>query len=209
MRIDDKPAEICLLQHLADCGNIAALRQPDPHRITAETFSILIAADQNLRPHRLGTILHERKKAVRRRASDDLEHAIFLELRKGADDVAVDLVQIKIASRDEALTIKMREPVEVRVAGRPFNFAPRQLHSTIEIPLGAMLEKRIPQHGAKRRSHRQSQPNRSAIVGEPSKNAQQGNVGLDDGLKEPILLVKLLVFRMPDEREVSVEEESQ
>ncbi len=72
-----------------------------------------------------------------------------------------------------------------------------------------MLEKRIPQHGAKRRSHRQRQPNRNALRIEPPENAQQGNVRLDNGFKKPILLMKLFVFGVPNKREMSVEEKSQ
>ena len=209
MGIYNKPPQICLLQYLADCRNIAALRQPDAHRITSETFSIIIAADQNLSPHRLGTKLHEWKKAVRRRTGDNLQHAILLELRKSADHVAPDLVEIKIPSGDKVIGIKTRQFVELRIACRPFNFEPRQFDTTIEIPLGAMLEKRISQHGAKRWSHCQSQSNRNVLRVESPENAQQGNVGLDNSLKEPILLMKLLVFGVPNKREMSVEEKSQ
>ena len=48
---------------------------------------------------------------------------------------------------------------------------------------------------------------RSAV--EPPENAQQGNVGLDDRFKEPILLMKLFVFGVPNKWEMSVEEKSQ
>ncbi len=72
-----------------------------------------------------------------------------------------------------------------------------------------MLEKRIPQHGTKRWSHRESNPNRNALRGEASKNLQQGNVGLHDAFKEPILFMKLVLLGMSNEGEMRVEKESQ
>ena len=105
--------------------------------------------------------------------------------------------------------IKTRQFVELRIACRPFNFEPGQFDSAIDIPLCAMLEKRIPQHGAKRWSHRQSQTDRNVLRVEPPENAQQGNVGLDNGFKEPIFLMKLFVFGVPNKREMSMEEKSQ
>ena len=51
--------------------------------------------------------------------------------------------------------------------------------------------------------------NGKALGRKPSKNAQQGNVGLNDSLKEPILLMKLFVLGVPNKWEMSVEEESQ
>ena len=72
-----------------------------------------------------------------------------------------------------------------------------------------MLEKRVPQHGTKRRSHRQSDSNRNALRSEASKNLQQRDVGLDNTFKEPILLMKLVMLRMSNEGEMRVEEESQ
>ncbi len=146
---------------------------------------------------------------MRRRAGDNFQHAILLELRKGAYHVTLDLVQIKIPSGDKALGIKPRQLVQVRVACCPLNLAPGQLDATIKIPLRAMLKKRIPQHGAKRWSHRQSQTNWDALGRESPENPKQRNVGLSDSLEEPILLMKLLVFGMPNKWEMSVEEKSQ
>jgi hypothetical protein len=72
-----------------------------------------------------------------------------------------------------------------------------------------MLEQRIPQHGAKRWRHRESQPDRNTLGVEASKNLQKGDIGLNDTLEQPILLVKLIVLGMSDEGEMRVEEESQ
>ena len=93
-----------------------------PDRITAETFSIFIAPDENLSLHRLGTKLHQRKKAMRRRAGDDLEQAIFLELRKRADNIPSDLIEIKVPRGKKPLGIEMRQLIERESLGCSVRF---------------------------------------------------------------------------------------
>jgi hypothetical protein len=38
---------------------------------------------------------------------------------------------------------------------------------------------------------------------------QEGDVGFGDGFEEPVFLEKFFVLRMPDEREMSVEDEGE
>ena len=68
-----------------------------------------------------------------------------------------------------------------------------------------MLEKRILNMAQSVESS--SKPtDRNVLRVEPPENAQQGNVGLDNVFKVPILLMKLFVFGVPNKREVSMEE---
>ncbi len=51
--------------------------------------------------------------------------------------------------------------------------------------------------------------NADAFVDQPAHHAEQRKVGLGDGFEEPVLLEKILVLGMPDERQMGVEDESE
>ena len=72
----------------------------------------------------------------------------------------------------------------------------------------SLLEQLVAQHRAERRSERHREPEGDALVRQSPHHAQQRQVGFGDGFEEPIFLEKILVLRMPDERQMRVEEET-
>ena len=68
VRVDDEPADVRFLQKIFHAVDVSAFRQPDAARIAAETTSIMIARDQNLRANGLRMIGHQRQQRVRRGA---------------------------------------------------------------------------------------------------------------------------------------------
>jgi hypothetical protein len=170
MRVQDSPAQIGILEYFAHRRHVSTLGQPDPDWIAPKAFAIFIAPYENLRLHRLGTKLHQREKSMGGCAGDDLEEAIFLKLGKRPHNIPSNLIEVEVARGKEPLEIEMRQLIERGVIRCSFHFSAGKLDDTVEVALCAMLEKRVPQHGTKRRSHRQSDSDGNALRGEASKN---------------------------------------
>ncbi len=47
----------------------------------------------------------------------------------------------------------------------------------------------------------------TSSLGQPAQQAEEREVGLGDGFEEPVFLKKVVVFRVPDERQMRVEDE--
>src|SRR5216684_5665521 len=77
------------------------------------------------------------------------------------------------------------------------------------MPYVAVLQKRIEQHGAERRAERERQARLHPAVQPAIHDLDERQVGFGDGLEEPVLLQKMLVLRMPDKRQMGVEDEGE
>src|ERR1700736_99269 len=69
----------------------------------------------------------------------------------------------------------------------------------------ALTQQLVLEHRAKRRRERHGELEWDAVVHQPLHHAQQRDVGLGDGLEKPIFLEKPFVLRMPNERQMRVE----
>lgn len=90
-----------------------------------------------------------------------------------------------------------------------FDFLPGEADRSLEVAQVSLLEQLVAQHRAERGSEGNREFEGDAVVHQPAQHAQERQVGLGDGLEEPILLEKILVLRMPDEREMGVEKEGE
>ena len=76
------------------------------------------------------------------------------------------------------------------------DFLLRQFNQAVEMPLIALLQLRVPQHGAERRGKGQRET-RGHAVGPPTvKNLDEREVSLRHRLKKPVFLEKFLVLRV-------------
>ena len=82
-----------------------------------------------------------------------------------------------------------------------------ELAQLVEAPRVARHEQLVAQHRHQRRRHRERDAERDVLVGGPVEDPQQRQVGLGDGLVEPVLLQEVLVLRVAHEGEVGVQVE--
>jgi hypothetical protein len=75
------------------------------------------------------------------------------------------------------------------------------------MPDVAFAQEIVWQHRAKRGCERHCELKRDIVVPEPLHHLQQRNVGFGDRLEKPVFLEKMLVLRMPNERQVRVKNE--
>src|ERR1043166_775605 len=76
-----------------------------------------------------------------------------------------------------------------------------------KMPSVALLQQRVLQHLAKRRSQSQRDRRGHAIALPAFEHLQQGQVALRNGFEQPAFFEELFVLRMAHERQMSVEDE--
>ena len=155
VRIDDEPPEICFLEHLVEGRCIRAFRQPDPARIAAKGFAIVIPGDEDLRPHCFREVFHQRQKSVGGRAGDNLQRSTLLKASKGADEVAFPDLHEFSMTIGEPPEVKPRDFVQPAIAMGAFDFLAGELERAGEVTLVTLDEQRVAQHVAKRRRKRE------------------------------------------------------
>ena len=208
VRIRNRPADIRLLQHAFNAFHVCALRQPDAARVAAKTTAIMIPRDENLRAQTRRMIRQQRQQCVRGRAGDDFQPARVLKFREGRHQVFFAR-KIEIAGLQKPPMIQLRELVERLVPMRAMRFFLRQINQPVEVPDVAVLQQRIDQHRAQRRCERECQARVHAVPFPAFHHLQQRDVGFRDGFEQPGFLQKFLVLRMPDERQMRVEDEGE
>ena len=97
VRVGEEIANAAFAQQLIDARRVAALRQPDALRPSAEMPLELAAADLDLGPTRVLVVDHQRQKAVRRAAGDQFELAGLEEAAKAVEEVVAVLLDEDIA----------------------------------------------------------------------------------------------------------------
>jgi len=120
--VDDKPADLGLLEIVFDSRKISAFGQPNPPRIATKAVSIIISGDLNLGPNRLWKILHQRKEAVGGSAGDNFEYAGVLKFSKGGDQVALVAITKKMPAVMKAIVIETGEGLKGRIVSCPVEF---------------------------------------------------------------------------------------
>ncbi len=99
VRVGEEVADAGVAQQLVDAVGVAALRQPDAARPSAEVALELAAADLDLGTARLLVDDHQRHEAVRRGTGNQLELAGLEETPEAAEDVVAVLVDEDLARR--------------------------------------------------------------------------------------------------------------
>src|SRR3954468_8316820 len=137
---------------------------------------------------------------------NDLEAARVPHLPKDPDQVALPVRKATLAFR-KICVIELRESAKAFVAAVPFDFTRGQIDQMLEMPRVAISEELISQHRAKCRRHRHGELEGHLITEEPLHHGEERDITFRDRLEEPVLLKKLAVLRMPDEREMRVKKE--
>src|SRR6202011_639120 len=144
---------------------------------------------------------------MRGRAADDFERTRVPQLSERREQIAVPFIDKKTSTCRKQFEVKFRQLGELRLIAVSFSFARGQVNKKIEMPDVALTQKFVLQHRAERRCERHRELERNVVVHEPLHHLQQRNVGFGDRLEETVFLEKMLVLRMPDERQVRVKNE--
>ena len=205
--VDDEPADFGLLEEFVDAGGVGAFGEPDAAGVASEAFAVVVAGDHDLGADGLGVLGHEREVAVGGAAGDDFEFAGVLEFAEGGEEVAVVAVDEDVAAVFEAVEVEPGEFVKLVVALGAVDFLVGELDGAVEDADVAVLEEFVAQHGGQRRRDRHGEAEVAVVVDEAVHHVDERNVGFRDGLVEPVFFEELVVFRMPNEGEMGVEDE--
>ena len=89
---------------------------------------------------------------------------------------------------------------------RPFGLPARQLHELVEVATVPADQQLVGHHRDERRRQRHREPVLDAVAHEAVEHPQQGDVGLGEGLEEPVFLEEVGVLGVADVGQVRVED---
>ena len=205
--IQEEETQTRFRQIPVEARDVRALRKPDPARPSAEMFLVIPHRNLNLRAPGPG-VQNVRQERVRRRARHDLEVTGRLQVCEGAQNVPVQPVLVQIVDPGEMVPVQLRRGTEGRHQRRPHEFLFRQLAQPAEVLRASLLQKRIRQHLAQRRREAHRQTERHPLLPQPAEGLQQRKVRLRDRFKQPVFLQKPGLLRVPDERQMRVQDEA-
>ena len=158
----------------------------------------------DLGPHCV-PVLHERQEPMGARAGDDLKLTQFKELPEGAHEVASVLLLEHIPGVLEHVPVHMGQGVEVRLVPGPMDLLLGKLDEPRNAPQIPLLEQRVRQHGDERGRKAHGDAEVHAVLHQPVKDIDERDVGLGDGLVEPVLFEELFVLRVPHIGQMAVQ----
>jgi hypothetical protein len=167
----------------------------------------MVPRDHDLRADRLRVLRHQRQVTVRRAAGDDLQLARVLEFLERGQQIALVLVVENVPAILQPVQVKPRQLVELVVTLRAVDFLVRQLDALVHRADITVLQQLVAQHRGQRRRDRHGQAEIAAVIQQPVHHVDQRDIRLRDRLVEPVLLKKLVVFGMPDKRQVGVQDQ--
>ena len=146
---------------------------------------------------------------MRRAAGDEFQLAGLEEAAEAVEQVVAVLVDEDLAGAREAVVVHVGEVVELRLPARPLDFLAGQGDEVVEVADVAILQQRIAEHGRQRRRDRHGHPPVDAVAFQAVEDFEQRDVGLGDGLVEPVFFEEIVVFGMADERQMGVQDEAE
>ena len=168
----------------------------------------MVARHQDLRTQGRRVIGQQRQQRVRGGTGDDFQISQFLELAEGAYEVAA-AGDVSVTDRAKPALIKQGKFVEWLLPAGAMDFPFRQFAQFIEVALVTGLQEGIPQHRAEGWREREREARLQLVPPPALQQLQQRHVGFRDGLKQPVLFQKPLVLRVPDKRQVRMQNERQ
>ena len=208
MRVDKEVADRGFAQQLVDARDVAAFAEPHAARAPTEMLLVQVGGGVNLSAHRRPVAVHQREEGVGRRGRDDLEIPGVLQLAQRLHEVSV-MATPRVAHLAEAVPIHLGELAIVRlVLGSP-NFLLRERNQIIEVLGVARLQEVVRQHAEQRRRHGHGAAERDSIARQPLEHLDQREVCASDGFIQPAFLHDRRVLRVPHERQVSVEDQTE
>ena len=101
------------------------------------------------------------------------------------------------------------EVMELRLPARALDLLAGQGDQVVEVADVAVLQQRVAEHGGQRRRDRHGQPPVDAVALEAVEDFEQRDVGLGDGLVEPVFFEEVVVLGMADEGQVGVQDQAE
>ncbi len=71
----------------------------------------------------------------------------------------------------------------------------------------SLLEQFVAEHRAERRRERHREMERDSVRRQPAHHAEEREVSFGESFEEPVFLEEIFVLRVPDERQMGVEDE--
>src|SRR3954470_21914994 len=203
VRVDNEPAQICLLQEILHTGRVGAFRKPESHGLGLKKLTVDVATDPNLCPCRLFRLSQKRQDSVGRRGSDDLERAGIAQLAKGTEDVAIPFL-VTAPNIQQCVVVKSRQFFQFRDRASTLHLSLGEANRPLQMAQVTVAQKVVGQHRAERRRNAKGKLKRHPIADQPLHHAEERDVSFSDGLEEPVFFEKFLVLRMPDKRQMRV-----
>jgi hypothetical protein len=113
---------------------------------------------------------------------------------------------VKVASLAKEVGVKLGKIEELRMGAVAFDLLIGERAQALEVPSISLPQKFVPKHRPQRWSKRNRDLESDLLVCQSPQHPQQRKVGFGQCFKEPIFLEKIFVLRMPDEREVGVQD---
>ena len=207
VRLDQEPANAVACEDLLEARYIAAFRQPEAERVTAEEAPVLVDSDRDLRLDRGGLRAQCGQEPVGRSAGDDLETTRLLVSPEGRDEFAAQGLDEERARARQQVAVEQGDTLHAVVSLVAPQLFFREGATEVEVANTARLQQSVGQHVEERRTDREGEAVGQVIDDQAVENAQQRDVGFGDCLEEPALLEEVIVLRVAHEGQVRVQDE--
>ena len=151
-------------------------------------------------------ICHQRQQPMRGCGGDDFQFSKILEATKLRDEITTELL-IKRTRSGEARVIHLGQLLKLRLPMGATDFFVGKRDEFVEMLRVTGLQQRITQHRAERGRQRHGDARFHVIALPAIHHLNQRQIGFGDGLEQPAFFQKLFVFRMPDVRQMRVEDD--
>ena len=188
---------------------VGALGKPEAAGRSTDLPFVLLHPQEDLGPHRFGTVGQRRKQPVGGRAGDDLQDPLGLQARELGHQVATVGVLEKLPEAAQPVLVKTGGGSESRLLAGPRHLPLRQLAHPVQVPRIFLHQERVPQHGHQRGGERQGERRADPVLAELLQQVQERQVSLRDRLEQPVLFQKILALRVPHEGKVGVQHQGQ
>ncbi len=209
VRLQEGVVQVLLAQELLHPRIVAALREPEAPRVVPEVPDVGAHRHRHLGAHRVRNQAHGGQEAVAGAGGDQLQVAALHQAGQRRQEVAPILALEGLAAGAETLQVHAGQLGKPGVAPGAFDLALGQLQQAFQVGEVAGLQQRVAQHLRQAGGNRQGQAERHPVALQPLEDRQQRQVGLGNGLVEPVLLQEALGFRMAHERQVGVQHQGQ
>src|ERR1039458_7590470 len=116
---------------------------------------------------------------------------------------------VSVTDSAKPAVVKQGEFMEPLLPEGSMDFLLRQLDQFVEVALVTGLQEGMPEHRTEGWGEREREAGLQAVPLPALQQLHQRHVGFRNGLEQPVLFQKPLMLRVPDKRQVRVEDEGQ
>ncbi len=88
----------------------------------------------------------------------------------------------------------------------PLDLLPGEADQAFEVAQITLLQQLVTQHRAKRGGERHRELEADVVALQPPHHAEERQIGFGDSFEKPVFLEEILVLRVPNERQMSVQD---